>query len=148
MITVHQLMEAKGDEETYAVEPSTIIQDALKIMAEKNVGALLVISKGQMVGIFSERDFARKAALRGKCSLDLPVSEFMTKEMITIQADETLEDCMALMNGRRIRHLPVMDMGRLVGMVSMRDVVSAIIARQNDDIDHLQSYIMGQGYLR
>jgi len=141
-------MEAKGDEETYAVEPSTIIQDALKIMAEKNVGALLVISKGQMVGIFSERDFARKAALRGKCSLDLPVSEFMTKEMITIQADETLEDCMALMNGRRIRHLPVMDMGRLVGMVSMRDVVSAIIARQNDDIDHLQSYIMGQGYLR
>ncbi|HEX7976614.1 MAG TPA: CBS domain-containing protein [Anaerolineales bacterium] len=120
MFTVRQLMQEKGDIGTYSIAPQATVYEALMLMADKNVGAIAVVDRGQMVGIFTERDYARKIVLKGKTSLETPLKDIMTSETITVLPETTLEECMALMTEWHIRHLPIMADGRLVGMVSMR----------------------------
>lgn len=146
MFTVKQLMQEKGDIGTYSISPQATVFEALKLMAERNVGAIAVVERGQMVGIFTERDYARKIILKGKCSLDTSLKDIMTTETITVQPETTLEECMALMSEWHIRHLPIMAEGRLVGMVSMRDVVQAILSKKDNTIENLENYILGEGY--
>lgn len=147
MYTVHQLMLDRGVE-AYSVTPGATVLNALQLMAEKNVGAVMVVERGKIMGIFSERDFARKSTRTGKCSLDARLADVMTQEMITIHPDQTLEECMSLMKRHHIRHLPVMSEGRLVGMVSMRDVLDAILSMKDSTIEDLKSYIFGEEYGR
>jgi CBS domain-containing protein len=127
--------------EVFAVAPDTTVLDALRLMANKDVGAVVVLSKGQLVGIFTERDYARKVVLEGKASRDLPVAEIMSTDVVTIDPSWTTDRCMALMDERRIRHLPVVDGGKVLGVVSIRAVVSAIVAEQRYTIHHLEKYI-------
>lgn len=146
MITVKQLMQAKAEAGNHVVAPNDTVYHALEVMAEKNVGAVLVCNGEQMVGIFSERDYARKIILLGRCSLDTLVEDIMTKDMVTVNPEATVEDCMALMTKYHFRHLPVMEQGRLVGMVSMRDVVEVIISSKQNTIENLENYILGRDY--
>jgi CBS domain-containing protein len=127
---------------------TTNVREALKIMADRNVGAITVIDGDQMIGIFSERDYARKVSASGNCSLDMPVKNLMTAEMVTVNLETSLEECMNLMIQWHIRHLPIMDGGRLVGMVSMRDVVEALLSMKEDLINNLENYILGEGYAK
>ena len=148
MYTVRQLMLERNDTDPWSVSPQSTVLEALELMAEKNIGAVVVMERGQMLGIFSERDFARKAIQKGKCSLETPVEESMTREMITIHAEQSLEESLMVMTRHHIRHLPVIDGGRLVGMVSMRDVMEAIISNKDSDIENLENYILGTEYPR
>lgn len=140
MKTVRQLLQAKGTV-IFTITPEAIVFDALKLMAEKDVGALLVVSGGKLIGILSERDYARKVILYGKSSRDIPVREIMTEKVVTVHPAQTVEDCMALMTARRIRHLPVMDGDRLAGLLSIGDLVKEVIAEQEQTIRQLESYI-------
>lgn len=124
---------------------SISVYEALKVMGEHNIGALMIVENEQLKGIFSERDYARKIILRGKNSHDTLVNEIMTSELITITPNTTLEECMQLMRNHHIRHLPVLENEKLTGIVSIGDVVSAIIDMQKDTIDHLQNYIRNSG---
>ena len=117
--------------------------DALKLMAEKEVGALIVTEGGKLVGIFSERDYARKVILMGRASRDTRVEEIMARRVVCIQPHQSVEECMALMTDKRIRHLPVLSEGEIIGIVSVGDLVKAIIADQQFVIDQLVSYING-----
>jgi len=137
--TAKQMLVAGS--EVHAVAPDTTVLDALRLMASKDVGAVVVLSKGQLVGIFTERDYARKVVLEGKASKDLAVTEIMSTDVVTIDPSWTTDRCMALMDERRIRHLPVVDGGKVVGVVSIRGVVSAIVAEQRYTIHHLEKYI-------
>jgi CBS domain-containing protein len=148
MITVQQLMLAKAEANALTVSPDETVYHALMLMANHNVGAVMVVDNGQMVGIFTERDYARKIILMGRCSLDTKIHEIMTREMITIHPETTLEECMGLMTKWHIRHLPILSEGRLIGIVSMRDVVQAIITKKEETIQDLEKYILGQGYTR
>lgn len=149
MLTVRQLLQLKKDESTYSVSPQASVLDALKMMAEKNVGAVMVVDdNNQMIGIFTERDYARKIVLKGKTSLETPINEIMTSEMVTVSPDQTLEECMNLMTKWHIRHLPIMEKGRLIGMVSMRDVVEILLSMKEGTIASLENYILGEGYGR
>ena len=132
----------------YSVSPTDTVYYALEQMAQANIGAVLVCENDQMVGIFTERDYARKIILMGRQSLDTQIQEIMTKEMIIAQPDTTLDEAMAVMAKFHIRHLPVMEHGRLVGLISMRDVVDALIASKDDLIENLENYILGKGYGR
>lgn len=140
MKSVSQLLQDKGVS-VLSVTPETKVFDALKLMAEKNIGALLVMSGGKLHGILSERDYARKVILLGKSSHDLAVREIMSDEVVTVTPKQTVDDCMALMTGRRIRHLPVLDNGKVVGVLSIGDLVKAVIALQQQTIQELESYI-------
>lgn len=124
---------------------SISVYDALKIMGEHNIGALMIVEHDQLNGIISERDYARKIVLKGKNSHDTLVREIMTSELITITPNTSLEECMQLMRNHHIRHLPVLENEKLTGIVSIGDVVSAIIDMQKDTIDHLQNYIRNSG---
>lgn len=148
MYTIRQIMQDRSDTEAWSVSPQATVLEALQLLSEKNVGACLVVDKGQMIGIFSERDFARKAIQQGKCAMESPVADAMTREMITIHAEQTLEESLRVMTEHHIRHLPVMDNGRLVGMVSMRDVMEAIISKKDTTIESLENYILGKEYPR
>lgn len=148
MITIRQLMQENRETAPWSVPSEATVMEGLRMMAEKNVGAILVVENDQMVGIFSERDFARKIIEQGKCTIDTRISDAMTSEMVTIDAEKTLEDSLALMARYHIRHLPVMDKGRLVGMVSMRDVMEAIISKKDSTIENLENYILGKEYPR
>ena len=149
MLTVRQLLQLKKDESTYSVSPQASVFDALKLMAEKNLGAVMVVDENnQMIGIFTERDYARKIVLKGKTSLETPINEIMTSEMVTVNPDQTLEECMNLMTRWHIRHLPIMEKGRLIGMVSMRDVVEILLSMKEGTIASLENYILGEGYGR
>jgi len=117
------------------------VYEALRIMGEKNIGALLVIEEGVLTGIISERDYARKIALQGKKSHETTVGEIMTRSLFTVGLDDTIETCMELMRDKHIRHLPVLDAGIVIGMVSIGDVVNSIIESQKATINHLQNYI-------
>jgi CBS domain-containing protein len=142
--TIGQLLQAKGSR-IWSIEPEATVYRALQIMAEKNVGALLVIDRDQLVGIFSERDYARKVILKGKSSKDTSVSELMTPEVFYINTNATIEECMALMTVKHIRHLPVLENKQLIGIVTLGDVVQQIIAEQKFTIRELEKYITG-GY--
>lgn len=143
MKTVSQLLQGKGTQ-VWSIEPEALVIEALKLMAEKEVGALMVLGADQVVGIVSERDYARKVALQGKSSLTTPVREIMTEKVVYIRPDQTVNDCMALMTNKRIRHLPVMEGDRLVGVISIGDVVKAVISEQEFIISQLENYITGR----
>ena len=142
MRTVEQLLQVKGTD-IWSIEPLTTAYNALQIMAEKNVGALLVMEKEKLVGIFSERDYARKVILKDKSSKNTSVGELMTREVFYIDAKSTLEESMALMTAKRIRHLPILKNNRLIGIVTLGDVVRQIISDQQFAIRELEKYITG-----
>ncbi len=142
MITLRQLLQSKGGE-IWSVPSTSTVFDALRTMAEKNVGALLVIDEGRLVGIVSERDYARKIALKGKSSKDTLVKEIMTEKVVYIRPDESIEECMALMTEKHFRHLPVIDNGTLIGVISIGDVVRTVISEQKFIIAQLENYISG-----
>lgn len=137
---VAHILTSKGNN-IYSISASTTVFDALKIMAEKNIGALMIIEEEKLLGIFSERDYARKIVLQGKASHDTPVNEIMTKTVITVQTSDSLEHCMNLMSENRIRHLPIEENEKIIGIISIGDVVNAIIESQKETITHLQNYI-------
>ena len=140
MHTVMQLLQAKGTE-IYTIGSNATVFDALKLMAEKDVGALVVVDDGRLAGIISERDYARKVILLGKSSHDMAVREIMTAKVITVHPGQTVEECMALMTGKRFRHLPVTEGERLIGVLSIGDLVKDVIAEQEQTIKQLESYI-------
>ena len=140
MKTISQLLQAKG-REIHSIAPDARVFDALKLMADKNVGALVVLENGRLAGIFSERDYARKVILLGKSSHDIPVRDIMTAKVITVHPGQAVEECMALMTEKRIRHLPVTEGERLIGVLSIGDLVKEVIAEQEQTIKQLESYI-------
>ena len=144
-MTVKQLLQIKGYE-VWSVTPETSVYDALKVMAEKNVGALLVMEGDRLGGIFSERDYARKVILKGKSSKELTVREIMTEKVDCVSLSHSVRECMALMTEKHHRHLPVIEEGRVAGMISIGDVVKAIISDQEFTIGQLESYITGSRY--
>jgi CBS domain-containing protein len=140
MTTVRTLLERKG-RAVYSVEPQAAVLDAIRLMAEHQVGALLVMRGAALEGIVSERDYARKVILRGRSSADTPVRDIMSSPVLTVSLDTTVQQCMQLMTDRHVRHLPVVDGARVVGMVSIGDLVKAVIAEQQQQIEQLESYI-------
>jgi CBS domain-containing protein len=138
--TVRQMLTGKAG--VYAVKPEDTIYDALRLMAEKNIGAVLVMSGEAIEGILSERDYARKVVLLGKTSKSTPVREIMTTDVVSVDPGWTADQCMALMTDKRIRHLPVVESGSLVGIVSIGDVVRAVVDGQRFTIASLENYIM------
>jgi len=135
-----QLLEAKGGN-VYSIMPDARVFDALKLMADKSVGALIVMEGGRLAGIISERDYARKVILHGKSSHDLQVRDIMTSKVISVHPGQTVEECMALMTEKRIRHLPVTEGELLIGVLSIGDLVKEVIAEQRQTIEQLESYI-------
>ena len=144
MITVKELLKKKSGD-IWSISPQASVYQALELMAQKEVGALLVIENDKLVGIFSERDYARKIILKGKASKETAVSELMTTSVYYVTPDNTLEEAMALMTSKHIRHLPIMNQGKLSGVVTLGDVVKKIISEQKLTIDELENYVTG-GY--
>ncbi|MEO6253950.1 MAG: CBS domain-containing protein [Ferruginibacter sp.] len=142
MATVKNILETKGNA-TFTIEPGTSIYHALELMVEKNVSALLVMENEKLAGIFTERDYARKVALKGKSSKDTLVGEIMTRDLVTVSPNSTIDECMQLMTGKFIRHLPVMENDKLAGIISIGDVVRCIIQEQKSIIGHMEQYIAG-----
>ncbi|HYD33350.1 MAG TPA: CBS domain-containing protein [Methylophilaceae bacterium] len=140
MKTVRQLLETKGNK-IYSVSSDCLIYDALLLMAEHRIGALLVMDDGKLSGIFSERDYAREVVLKGRTSKTSPVSEVMSTKLITVSCDHTVEECMNLMSGKRIRHLPVLENDKVLGILSIGDLVQETINYQRFLINQLESYI-------
>ena len=141
MITVQQLLQGKGHD-VWSVSPEDLVIDAMQLMAEKNIGALIVIKMGKPVGIVSERDIVRKVDLGGKTSANTRVREIMTRDVVCAGPDHTIEQCMALMTNRRIRHLPVIEDGSVTGVISIGDVVKEVISDQEFMIEQLEKYIV------
>ncbi|QSB26742.1 CBS domain-containing protein [Flavobacterium sp. CLA17] len=139
-MTVDQILNAKG-KNVYSVRSTTTVYQALKVMGEKNIGAILVIDGSDLKGILSERDYARKIVLKDKSSKETFVHEIMESTVFSVKLSNNIEDCMELMSTKRIRHLPVLENGIVVGIISISDVVKAIIEIQKDTIHHLNSYI-------
>lgn len=139
-MTVNQILNAKG-KNVYSVLSTTTVYEALKVMGDKNIGAILVIDDNDLKGILSERDYARKIVLKDKSSKETFVHEIMESSVFSVKLSDNLENCMELMSTKRIRHLPVLEDGIVVGIVSISDVVKAIIEIQKDTINHLNSYI-------
>ena len=144
MSTVRDIIRAKGGE-IWSVTPEISVYDAMTMMAEKNVGALLVIQAEKVVGIASERDFVRKVDLQQRASRDTTIKDIMTSDVISIQASEQLEECMEKMIEKNIRHLPVYDGDKLLGLISVRDVLKEVVEVQRSLIAQLESYITGGG---
>jgi CBS domain-containing protein len=142
MTTVRSILEAKGHQ-VISVAPETMVSTALELMADKNVGALVVTKDGSIAGIFSERDFARATVSKGKAALDSTVRDLMTSNVFTVTPEQSIEECMAVMTAKRIRHLPVIENQRLIGVISIGDVVKAVISDQEHLIQHLENYITG-----
>lgn len=142
MKTVREILDKKGWE-IYSVTPDASVFEALKLMAEKNIGAVVVVENEKVVGIMSERDYARKVILLGKASKDTPVRDIMTEKVLYVRPNNTTEECMALMADKRIRHLPVLENEKLVGVISISDIVQAIIAEDKFIIEQLENYITG-----
>ncbi|MFN0040948.1 MAG: CBS domain-containing protein [Burkholderiales bacterium] len=140
MKTVQQLLEGKRHG-VVSVRPDSTVLDALRVMAEKEIGAVLVLEGDRLAGILSERDYARKVVLEGKSSKDTPVSEIMTSKLVCIQPDQSVEECMGIMTDKRIRHLPVLDHKKVVGVISIGDVVKEMLSDKEMVIKQLESYI-------
>ena len=141
-ITVETILRQKGNQ-VYSIAPDCTVYDALRVLAERNIGALLVLDSQKIVGIFSERDYARKLVLNNKFSKTTAVSEVMTEHVITVDIKENVLRCMDLMTQKRVRHLPVVKADVVVGLISIGDIVKAIISEQQSTIDYLEKYIVG-----
>ncbi len=140
---ISHILRSKKTNSIWSIPSNTSVYDTLVMMAEKNIGAALIVDDGKLVGIFSERDYARKVILQGRSSKETQVAELMTKNLITIQAEQKLEECMQLMSDKHIRHLPVYEDEKLIGIISISDVVTSIIHDQKERIASLESYISG-----
>lgn len=141
MRTVRQLLAAKKDAEIFAIGPDAAVIDAIRLMAQRGIGAVLVMEGPELVGILSERDYARKVVLEGRSSKDTPVRDIMTSNVIGVRLEDTTDTCMQIVTGHRIRHLPVRDGGQVVGVISIGDLVKAVIEDQRLELDQLQRYI-------
>ena len=142
MTTIAQLLNTKGNQ-IWSVKPEATIFEALEIMSEKEIGALLVMEGEKLMGIFSERDYARNVILKGKSSKNTLVGELMTKKVFFIDSEKTINDCMAIMTIKHVRHLPIIENDKVIGMVTIGDVVNQIISEQEFTIQHLENYITG-----
>jgi CBS domain-containing protein len=140
MRTVRQLLEAKSAE-IHSIGPDAAVIDAIRLMAERRIGAWLVVEGARLAGILSERDYARKVVLQGRSSKDTPVRDIMTADVVSVGPQDTTDRCMQLVTDSRIRHLPVIEDGQVVGVVSIGDLVKAVIEEQRQELDHLQRYI-------
>lgn len=140
---VRNILHNKGNNVVFSVEPTEMVYRAIELMCEKNIGGLLIVENGKLVGIFTERDYARKLILKGKSSKDTQIKDLMTSNLVTVSPDTSIDDCMRVMTGRKIRHLPVLDKGELVGIISIGDVVHFVIEEQKSIIEHLEHYITG-----
>ena len=143
MKSIRHCLNTKGHT-IWTIHPDASVFEALRLMADKDIGALLVMERDTLAGIFSERDYARKVILQGKTSKDTPVREIMTYKVIYVDINQSIEDCMVLMTEKHIRHLPVLDENKLVGVVSIGDIVKEIIAEQEFVIEQLENYITGE----
>ena len=146
MKKVNDILNSKIDPETHSVEPTTMVWDAIKLMSDKSVGALLVIEGSKLLGVISERDYMRKVALMGRSSKSTAVLDIMTPNPITVTPDETMEACMTLMTEKRIRHLPVVADDKIFGMLSIRDLLESTMEEQKHLIQQLEQYIRGETY--
>jgi CBS domain-containing protein len=142
MTTVRSVLQTK-DNTLWSIAPEALVFDALKIMADKNVGALLVMQKEKVVGIFSERDYARKIVLKGESSHTTAIKDVMTSGVLSVHPEQSIDECMALMTNKHVRHLPVIENGKLIGLISIGDVVKAIISEHEYTIKQLENYITG-----
>ena len=143
MATIRLLLDKKGSD-VWSVPPDSTVYDALRLLDERDIGALLVIRGEELVGILSERDYARKVALKGKTSMKTPVSEIMTDKVVVVEPERTIEQVMAIMTERRLRHLPVVENDKVIGVVSIGDLVKEIIADKEFIIEQLETYIAGE----
>ena len=144
--TIRQLLRAKGSEVWY-IKPEATVYEALEFMAEKDIGALPVLDRfNSLTGIFSERDYARKVVLKGKSSKETTVREMMTSEVLCVWPDTTIEDCMGLITAKRVRHLPVLENNRVIGIITIGDVVNKVISTQNFTINEMEKYITGNAF--
>ena len=143
MQSVKHILRSKKDQAVCSIAPTAMVIDAIRLLAEKGIGALLVIEGERIVGIVTERDLARKVDLAGRSSRDTAVRDIMTSSVMYVSPDQTNEDCMALMTENRLRHLPVMENGKLIGLISIGDLVKDIISEQQFIIHQLEHYIMG-----
>ena len=141
MISVKKLLEGKQNNRILALTPDAMVIDALELMTKENVGAVMVVENEKLVGIFSERDYARKGIIMGRKAKSTPLTEVMTSNVFTVTPDMNMEDCMQLFSDKRIRHLPVMHEHHLLGMLSIGDIVTAIIVEQKEHIQFLEKYI-------
>jgi CBS domain-containing protein len=139
---IGSLIGRKGGE-VWSLPPSASVYDAIAMMAEKRVGALLVMDAGKLLGIVTERDYARKVILQGRSSKDTPVRDIMSSPVITVFPDHTVDECMRIVTDRRFRHLPVLDNGKVIGMVSIGDLVNWVVSEQQETIRHLEAWIAG-----
>jgi CBS domain-containing protein len=146
MATVRDLLKLRTDKSIWSLTPDMTVLDALKAMAEHNVGAMPVLDGGCLMGVYSERDFTRNVVIEGAYPKDMLLSKAMVRDVITVGLDETLENCMHIMSEHHIRHLPVVEDGKLVGHFSIRDLMRWFLEQQREKIDHLQNYIEGSGY--
>ncbi len=144
-ITIEQVLHRKGHD-FFAISPAATAYEALELMAEKNIGALLVVEDGKLAGIFSERDYARKVILKGKSSKSTTVGELMSRPAICAGPALVIRDCMALMTDNHIRHLPIVDNGAIIGLVSLGDIVKMVISEQDSAIKCLENYVTGNDY--
>lgn len=145
MTTVAQLLRLKAEhhQQVHTIGPEQMVLDALRLMADKNIGALPVVDNGQLVGVVSERDYARKMILKGRSSVGTPVSAIMSSKVITVDSQQNIATCMAIMTDNRLRHLPVLENGELLGLLSIGDLVKEAIAEQASLIRQLEQYIRG-----
>lgn len=144
-MTVRQMLQAKGAR-ILSVTPATSVLAALEVMAKHDIGSVLVTEDKRLVGIFTERDYARKVILQGRNSRDATIGELMTANVLTISPTQTVDDCMAIMTNNRFRHLPVVEHGEVIGIITIGDVVKSVIADQEATISQLHTYISGDGY--
>jgi CBS domain-containing protein len=147
-MTVKRLLQRRGERTLITVTPETLVFDAIKLMADHDIGALLVMDGGQLVGIISERDYLTKLILQGRHSNETKVGEVMTGRVLYVEPTRTVEECMALMSEKRVRHLPVLDGGRIVGIISIRDVIAYVVDQKEFMIEQLETYIHGPSIAR
>lgn len=148
MATVKHLVDSKMDSTHYAVKANETVLKALRVMSSATIGSVLVMDEGRIIGIFTERDYALKGELEDRTAANTPVRDIMTEEMYTVTTDASIEECMALMMQHHIRHLPVVEDGILMGIVSMRDVVAAALEERESKIEGLENFIQASGFRR
>ena len=143
MKTIKDVLRDKG-QAVWTIDVNALVLDALELMAEKEIGALMVMEDGRLAGVMSERDYARKVVLLGRSSKDTPVREIMTRKVLYVKPEQTVEECMALMTEKHVRHMPVLDGDSMIGVVSIGDIVKSVISEQQFLIGHLENYIRGK----